>query len=282
MRKCPHSTKKEDFVFESFEDEYLRQSTCALFIGSYRLRSVNVRLMDDFEGRRCILLQSDDDGIVESLVIPFLHILRINSHRSKDSETHSHGISVELDTTASKKLALIYAEALNDEQRKIIFYDLTRFDEPKMTITMLFTSAFSECSCFKRLDTWVRQGNLECVSRDAPNGLVVLEELPFTRWSTYLLGIGVITKWNSRGFSSVYDIADDRRKNSEGYAVTPTESTVTRELPNTRKSRSNHLYKDVFDSDGTHSKDISAVDKVIIESDIKTDANVQQVSLESA
>ncbi|KAL6734150.1 hypothetical protein Aduo_004721 [Ancylostoma duodenale] len=260
-------------------------STCALFVGSYRLRNVTVRFMDEFEGRRCVLLHSGEDGIVELLVIPFLHILRIiNSHHLKDSESQSHGISVELDPTASKKLALVYAEALNDEQRKIIFYDLTSFDEPKMTITMLFTGGYPECSWYKRLHEWVRRGNLECITRDSLNGLVVLEELPFTRWCTYLVGLGIITRGNSKGFSSAYGIDENRREKSDICAMISTDSTVTRELPKTRKSRSNDLYKvrwqpvllrvgfasnpgrdltgDVFDSDGIERKNISANDKI--------------------
>ncbi|RCN42116.1 hypothetical protein ANCCAN_11909 [Ancylostoma caninum] len=182
---------------------------------------------------------------MESLVIPFLHILRIiNSHHSKDSVTQSHGISVELDPTASKKLALAYAEGLNDEQRRIMFYDLVRFDEPKMTITMLFTSGYAECSWCKRLE-WVRRGNLECVTKDSPNGLVVLEELPFTRWGAYLVSLGVITRENSRELFSAHDVYENRRKISESYAVISTDSTIMRELPKTRCQRCLFVSKQV-------------------------------------
>ncbi|RCN39866.1 hypothetical protein ANCCAN_14207 [Ancylostoma caninum] len=199
---------------------------------------------------------------MESLVIPFLHILRIiNSPHSKDNETQSHGISVELDPIASKKLALAYAEALNDEQRRIIFYDLVRFDEPKMTITMLFISGYAECSWYKRVDEWVRRGNLECVTKDSPNGLVALEELPFTRWGTYLASLGVITRVNSRELFSALDIDENRHKISESYAANSTDSTVMRELTKTR------CLFDVFDSDATETKDISAVDKIITENE---------------
>ncbi|KAK6734124.1 hypothetical protein RB195_017727 [Necator americanus] len=241
--------------------------SCALFIGSFRLRNVSVRFMDSYEGRRCVLFFSEDDGVVESLVIPFSHILKIiYSHHVKDYETHSHGISIDLDPTASMKLALVYAEALNDEQRKIIFYDLTRFDEPKMTVTMLFAIDYMECSCYKILQKWVRRGNEECVTRDSRNGLVTLEEFPHVMWCSYLVGIGVITsKAYSRKLSAVYDsLLETRRKKSDSY-VAPMGYVIAKEVPCYRFSRSKHLYQDVFGVHYILKNDLDTDEKIIID-----------------
>ncbi|CAJ0608579.1 unnamed protein product [Cylicocyclus nassatus] len=209
--------------------------TSALFIGSYRQRNVMVRFMDNYEGRRCFALYSAED-YEESLVISFSHILRIVRR-----DNQYHGISIELDAAASMKLALFYTEAVSSEQKTIIFYDLTRFDRPRMTINMLFVSDYVECRCFRGLNYWVRRGNEACIDRNSTNGLVVLQELPYSLWLSYLNSYGILTSKGNFWISATDQLSNDVKPNMSENVMRFADSTK-------RKSRSSCLYQEVFGS----------------------------------
>ncbi|VDM58179.1 unnamed protein product [Angiostrongylus costaricensis] len=101
-------------------------------------------------------LARKENEAVESLSIPFTRILKITTSPSyKESQCQEFGISMDLDEISSRKLAVLYGTALKDDRKKIIFYDLTWFDKPKMTITVLFKGKNEIYDCIKGLQRWV-------------------------------------------------------------------------------------------------------------------------------
>uniref|UniRef100_A0A0K0DHL0 PI3K/PI4K domain-containing protein n=1 Tax=Angiostrongylus cantonensis TaxID=6313 RepID=A0A0K0DHL0_ANGCA len=92
---------------------------------------------------------------MESLSIPFTRILKITTSPSyKESQCQEFGISMDLDEISSRKLAVLYAAALKDDRKKVIFYDLTWIDKPKMTITVLLKGRNAIFDCLKGLQRW--------------------------------------------------------------------------------------------------------------------------------